>query len=58
MGFLNSFDYESFETCESCLLEKMTKIPFTRQSNRANDLLGLIHSNMYGPLSSIAKGGY
>ena len=28
-GLLNSFDYESFETCESCLLGKMTKIPFT-----------------------------
>jgi len=28
-GLLNSFDYESYETCESCLLEKMTKAPFT-----------------------------
>ena len=55
---LNSFDYESFETCESCLLEKMTKTPFTGQSERANDLLGLIHSDVCGLLSSTAIGGY
>ncbi|WVZ57947.1 hypothetical protein U9M48_008275 [Paspalum notatum var. saurae] len=30
-GLLDSFDYESFETCESCLLGKMTKAPFTGQ---------------------------
>jgi hypothetical protein len=23
-GLLNSFDFESFDTCESCLLQKMT----------------------------------
>ena len=57
-GLLNSFDYESFETCESYLLEKMTKTPFTRQSERANDLMGLIHSDVYGPLSSTARGGF
>ena len=47
-----------FETCESCLLGKITKTPFTRQSNRSNDLLGLIHSDVYGPLSITARGGF
>jgi hypothetical protein len=28
-GLLSSFDFESFDTCESCLLGKMTKSPFT-----------------------------
>jgi hypothetical protein len=28
-GLLSSFDFESFDTCESCLLRKMTKVPFT-----------------------------
>jgi hypothetical protein len=28
-GLLSSFDFESFDMCESCLLEKMTKPPFT-----------------------------
>ena len=28
-GLLTSFDFESYETCEACLLVKMTKKPFT-----------------------------
>ena len=36
----------------------MTKTPFTRHSERINDLLGLIHSDVCGPLSSTARGGY
>ena len=57
-GLLNSFDYESFDTCEFCLLGKMTKTPFTAQSERANDLLDLIHSDVCGPLSLTARGGF
>ena len=57
-GISKSFDFESFETYESCLLEKMTKTPFTGHSKRANDLLGLIHSDVYSSLSSTAKGYY
>ena len=37
---------------------KITKTPFTRHSERANDLLGLIYSDVCGPLSSIVRGGY
>ena len=36
----------------------MTKTPFTRHNERADDLLGLIHSDVCGPLSSTARGGY
>ena len=57
-GLIHSFDLESFETCESCLLGKMTKAPFTRHSERASDLLGLIHTDVCGPISSISRGGY
>ena len=57
-GLLNSFDLESFETCESCLLGKMTKAPFTGHAERANDLLGLVHTDVCGPISSIARGGF
>ena len=28
-GSLSSFDFESVETCEPCLLGKMTKTPFS-----------------------------
>jgi hypothetical protein len=38
-GLLSSFDFESFDACESCLLGKITKSPFTDQSERVSDLL-------------------
>ena len=57
-GLLTSFDLESFETCESCLLSKMTKTPFARSCERASDLLELIHSDVCGPMSTTARGGY
>jgi hypothetical protein len=49
-GLLSSFNFESFDTCKSCLLQKMTKATFTGQSERASDLLGLVHKD--GLLSS------
>ena len=55
---MDSFDYESFEVCESCLLGKMTKAPFTGQGERASDVLGLIHSDVCGPLNRPARGGF
>jgi len=55
-GLLSPFDFESIGTCESCLLGKMTKTPFTGQSERASDLLGLVHTDVCGPMSSIARG--
>jgi hypothetical protein len=57
-GLLSSFDFESFDTCESCLLGKMTKMPFTGQSERVSDLLGLVHTDVCGPMSSVARGGF
>nr|AAM74249.1 Putative retroelement [Oryza sativa Japonica Group] len=57
-GLLHSFDFESFETCESCLLGKITKAPFTGQSERASELLRLVHTDVCGPMSSTARGGF
>jgi hypothetical protein len=57
-GLLSSFDSESFDMCESCLLGKMTKAPFTGKSERASDLLGLVHTDICGPMSSVARGGF
>ncbi|KAL8136073.1 hypothetical protein AgCh_010609 [Apium graveolens] len=41
-GLLDPFDFESYPTCESCLLGKMTKSPFSGHGERAADLLGLM----------------
>ena len=34
-------DYELLPTCESYLLEKMTKSPFKEKGDRASDIIGL-----------------
>jgi hypothetical protein len=41
-SLLNSFDFESFDTCESCLLRKMTKTPLSSRSERVSHLYILI----------------
>ena len=57
-GLLTSFDFESYETCEACLLGKMTKAPFTGLPERTLDLLELIHTDVCGPMSTTARGGF
>ena len=36
----------------------MTKRPFNAKGRRAQELLELVHSNVYGPMSIQARGGY
>ena len=57
-GLLKSLDYESFDTCEPCLMSKMTKTPFSETVERANDLLKIIHTDVCGPMNIEARGGY
>jgi len=57
-GNLGSFDYESYDTCESCLLGKMTKTPFGGKGQHASGTLELIHSDVCGPMTTHARGGF
>ncbi|KAJ9542446.1 hypothetical protein OSB04_028952 [Centaurea solstitialis] len=57
-GFLGTFDYKPFDNCESCLSSKMTKQPFNKENERATDLLEIIHTDVCGPFSHVARGGY
>ena len=57
-GIFESLDYESFDTCEPCLMGKMTKTPFSGTTERANDFLEIIHTDVCGPMSVEARGGY
>ena len=57
-GILEVGDCESLPTYESCLLRKMNKSSFTGKDEQASKLLGLIHSDVCGPMSSSARGGY
>ena len=57
-GFSESLGYESFDACEPCLLGKMTKTPFFGTMERVTDLLEIIHTDVCGPMSVDARGGY
>ena len=57
-GLLDSLDYESLDACEPCLMGKMTKTPFSGTMERAADLLEIIHTDVCGPISVEARGGY
>src|SRR3954467_12711620 len=57
-GLLESLNFESFDTCEPCLMGKMIKTPFSGMMERATDLLEIIHTDVCGPMSVSTRGGY
>nr|GFB84448.1 retrotransposon protein, putative, Ty1-copia subclass [Tanacetum cinerariifolium] len=56
-GLLKSIDDESFDQCVSCLSGKMTRKLFPHRAERATDLLGIIHTDMRGPLRHVLRQG-
>nr|GEU61287.1 retrotransposon protein, putative, Ty1-copia subclass [Tanacetum cinerariifolium] len=46
-GLLNSIDIESLGKCVSCLSGKMARKPYSHQVERAKDLVGLIHTDVF-----------
>ncbi|GJS27599.1 retrotransposon protein, putative, ty1-copia subclass [Tanacetum coccineum] len=46
-GLLNSIDVESLGKCVSCLSGKIERKPYSHQVERAKDLLGLIHTDVF-----------
>ena len=57
-GLFESLDFESLDTCEPCLIDKMTKTPFSGTMERASDLLEIIHADACDPMRIEACGGY
>jgi hypothetical protein len=56
-GLLESLNFDSFDTCEPCLMGKMTRAPFTGFVERATNLLG-IHTDVCGSMSVSMRNGY
>ncbi|GJT35539.1 retrotransposon protein, putative, ty1-copia subclass, partial [Tanacetum coccineum] len=56
-GLLNSTDLRAFEKCVTCMSGKMVRKPYTHQVKRAKDLLGLIHTDVYGPFKIMSRQG-
>ena len=57
-GVLESFEHKSHDTCESCLLGKMTKSPFSVSFEKGKDLLDIIHTDEYGSFRSATRDAY
>lgn len=52
------FKDTSYSPCVSCIEGKQTKLPFPAKSNsRSNELLGLIHTDVCGPMQSTSING-
>ncbi|GJT16473.1 hypothetical protein Tco_0875179, partial [Tanacetum coccineum] len=56
-GLFRSTDSESFDQSISCLSGKMTRKPFPHRTKRAINFLGLIHTDVYGPLRHVSRQG-
>ncbi|GJU79436.1 retrotransposon protein, putative, ty1-copia subclass [Tanacetum coccineum] len=56
-GLLKSTDDESFDQCVSCLSGKMTRELFPYRPKRATDLLGIIYTDVCGPLRHVSRKG-
>jgi len=51
-------DFQDYPFYESCFEGKMTKRPCSAKRYRAKDLLELVHTDVWGPMSVPARGGY
>src|SRR3954466_14098380 len=56
-GLLESLDFGSLDTCEPCLMGKMTRTPFNGIMERADELLGIIHTDVCGPMNVSTRNG-
>nr|GFA48910.1 retrotransposon protein, putative, Ty1-copia subclass [Tanacetum cinerariifolium] len=56
-GLLESINDESFDKCKSYISGLMTKKPFNNNIERATDLLGLIPTDVCGPLGHVSRKG-
>ncbi|GJZ19863.1 retrotransposon protein, putative, ty1-copia subclass [Tanacetum coccineum] len=56
-GLLKSTDDELFDQCASFLSGKMTRKSFLNLPERATDLLGIIHTDVCGPLRHVSRQG-
>nr|GEX06537.1 hypothetical protein [Tanacetum cinerariifolium] len=52
---LDSSDLRAFKKYVSCMSGKMVRKPYTHQVERAKDLLGLIHTDVYGPFKIMSR---
>ena len=57
-GLLSPLDVTTLPVCEPCLEGKMTMRSFKAKGYRAKEVLDLVHTDLCGPMSTSARGGY
>ena len=57
-GLLESLDFGSLNTCDPCLMGQVTKTPFSGIMECVGDLLGIIHTVVFGPMNVSTCNGY
>ncbi|KAM1050580.1 hypothetical protein ACFX13_033042 [Malus domestica] len=57
-GYICPLGNDQMGTYECCLKGKMTKSPFTGKGERATEILGLIHIDVCGHMSTMSRGGF
>ena len=57
-GLLSPLDVIALPVCEPCLEGKMTMRPFKAKGYRAKEVLDLVHTDLWRPMSTSARGGY
>ena len=55
---LSPLDVTALPVCEHYLEEKITMRPFKAKGYRAKEVLDLVHTDLCGPMSTSARGGY
>jgi hypothetical protein len=52
-----SFSTEHHEICKGCALGKFVRAPFPRSDYKSKGIVDLVHTDIYGPMSSMSIGG-
>ena len=55
LGLLN---FESYPVCESCIQEKIIKLPFIGYRKRTTEILILVHTDVCSPFNVQVRSGY
>ena len=54
----NQRESSSDQVCEACQLGKQHRLPFPKESSISNNLLDVIHSDVWGPAQTLMIGGF
>ncbi|KAI5748286.1 hypothetical protein M8J77_023876 [Diaphorina citri] len=57
-GIDQGIQIDTNKICEPCIKGKMTRLPFSKTRDRANDILQIVHTDLCGPIDPISHEGY